>query len=205
MSSQIRDQTKPERGRPRGFEEKTVLDGLTDTFWRKGFADASLDDLSQATGAARASLYKFYGDKADLLVVALDHYAERFDLRVQAAIAENETAREALHQVLRASAERLTDTAAPPGCLRCRTTLEMSQVDPRIDAAIARANHAFTLNMARLLAMDADLAEPPRPLAQHAAFLTAIVNGMVVSAAAGTDRATLYAIVDTTIGAITTA
>ncbi len=202
MSSQIRDQPKTGRGRPRGFDETAVLEGLTQTFWRKGFVDASLDDLSQATGAARASLYKIYGDKTDLLVAALEHYAAHFDSRVAAAIAGTDTADDALRSVMRASADRLTDPDAPPGCLRCRATLEMSKVDPRTDAAIARANAAFTRNMARLLAMNADLDMPDQDLADKAAFLTAIVNGMVISASAGADRATLHAIVDRAVDAV---
>lgn len=205
MSSQIRDQARSGRGRPRQFDETAVLDGLTDTFWRKGFADASLDDLSMATGAARASLYKFYGDKADLLVTALDHYAARFDSRIDAALAAQTSVADRLRKVLRTSADRLTDPSAPPGCLRCRATMELAGIDPRIDDAITRANAAFTANMVRLLADNAPQNASQGEISQKAAFLTTIVNGMVVSAQAGADRTTLHGIVDQAVSAVCTA
>ncbi len=200
----MRDQEKKGRGRPRGFDEPAVLDGLTETFWRKGFIDASLDDLSKSTGAARASLYKFYGDKTDLLVAALDHYAARFDSRVAAALNGADDMAVTLRNVMRASADRLTDPSAPPGCLRCRATLELVGLDPRTDAAIARINKAFALNMARILTLNLSLDQPPRDIAEKAAFLTTIVNGMVVSAQAGADRATLYAVVDRAVASVST-
>ena len=196
MSSQIGEDPPRRRGRPRNFDDADLLDALTDTFWRKGFADTSLDDLTTATGAARASLYKLFGDKEVLVIAALDHYAARFDARVTATCATARRPLEAVAETLRASADRLSSGAAPPGCLRCRLTLEMSGRSSEIDAALHRANSEFSANIERLLSLDGRAPGPtPGRIRQAALFLTAVVNGMVVLAETGASREDLEEVI----------
>ncbi|MFQ6547668.1 TetR/AcrR family transcriptional regulator [Aestuariibius sp. 2305UL40-4] len=197
MSSQFREE-RP-RGRPRSFDEAALIDTVTDLFWRKGFAGTSLSDLTDATGAARASFYKLYGDKEALLARALGTYADRFHARVDATLAKGLSPREAVAETLTASADRLADPDAPNGCLRCRTTLE--QPEPRADvaAALDRANGGFVMQMERLLTGDGNPTPRDR---QRALALTAAVNGMVVLAEAGADRGALQAVIDATLDAV---
>ncbi|HZZ51645.1 MAG TPA: TetR/AcrR family transcriptional regulator [Pseudonocardia sp.] len=61
-------------GRPPAFDRTQVLDTVMRVFWRKGYAAASMPDISAATGLSTSSLYNTYGSKLDLLVAALDHY-----------------------------------------------------------------------------------------------------------------------------------
>jgi TetR/AcrR family transcriptional repressor of nem operon len=63
--------------RPREFDEKEVLERALDTFWSKGFDGTSIQDLVQATGLARGSLYLAFGDKHQLYERVLEHYATR--------------------------------------------------------------------------------------------------------------------------------
>lgn len=175
------------RGRPRGYDPEAVEDALVEVFWRRGFEGASMAELSVATGASRASLYKM-GDKGALMALALDRYAARFEARVEATLAKGLPMREAVAETLGASADRLCDPAAPPGCLRCRAMLERP-ADPRIVEAAARADAAFLAGMERLVG--------PR-----GAFLTAVVNGMVVLAESGASRATLQSVIDAALEAL---
>lgn len=54
------------KGRPRAFDADDVLGKAAALFARKGFAATSLDELSQATGLVRPSLYNAFGDKLSL-------------------------------------------------------------------------------------------------------------------------------------------
>ncbi|MEM7057473.1 MAG: TetR/AcrR family transcriptional regulator [Pseudomonadota bacterium] len=191
MSSQ-----NSQRGRPAITDDGSILDAVTNAFWKGGFFETSISDLSAASGASRASLYKLYGDKNALLIAALDRYAKRFDLRVSETLSEKAEPVEAVQITLNASADRLTDPAKPNGCLRCRTTLELTGFYEDIDAALIRVNQAFEDNMRRLLNADGT----GRPTDEATAkVLTAAVNGMVVMAEAGATRADLE---DVIIGAL---
>lgn len=52
--------------RPRNFDEDDVVDRATKAFGRLGYAACSVDDLVDATGLQRGSLYKVFGSKRGL-------------------------------------------------------------------------------------------------------------------------------------------
>ena len=47
-------------GRPRAFDIDEALDRAVLVFWSKGFEGASLDDLTEAMGISRPSLYRAF-------------------------------------------------------------------------------------------------------------------------------------------------
>lgn len=58
--------------RPREFDRGEALQRAMRVFWAKGFAATSTDDLVQAMGIGRQSLYNAFGDKKRLYLEALD-------------------------------------------------------------------------------------------------------------------------------------
>src|SRR5919197_3379269 len=64
------------RGRPRGFDEAQVLDAAMHLFWRVGYTEASVPDISAVTGLSTSSLYNVYGSKLGLFEAALGRYLE---------------------------------------------------------------------------------------------------------------------------------
>src|SRR5580700_1808062 len=63
-------------GRPKKFSRKGVLEKALPVFWRRGFSDASLHELEQATGVNKSGLYSEFEDKEDLFVQSLRYYLE---------------------------------------------------------------------------------------------------------------------------------
>ena len=63
--------------RPREFDRDAALDKARRVFWAKGFAGTSTDDLREAMGIGRQSLYGAFGDKRTLYLEALDTYQQR--------------------------------------------------------------------------------------------------------------------------------
>ncbi|MCV5804237.1 TetR/AcrR family transcriptional regulator, partial [Escherichia coli] len=51
-----------------------------DVFWRKGFANTSISDLTDELNINRFSLYNTYGDKQQLYYEALDTYLKKVSL-----------------------------------------------------------------------------------------------------------------------------
>lgn len=62
------------KGRPRKFDADQVVQRAAALFAQKGFAATSLDDLSEATGLARPSLYNAFGDKLSLYRQSLAYH-----------------------------------------------------------------------------------------------------------------------------------
>ena len=56
------------------FDRYEVLDRAMAAFWTRGYEATSIDDLVEATGINRGSLYGTFGDKRRLFLMALDRY-----------------------------------------------------------------------------------------------------------------------------------
>lgn len=77
----------PKRGRPRQYDPKEALERARDVFWVKGYAATSLDDIVEATGMNRPSLYAAFGDKHGIYLAALRMMAERLEGAIAGAVA----------------------------------------------------------------------------------------------------------------------
>ncbi|WP_108810697.1 TetR family transcriptional regulator [Sphingorhabdus sp. Alg231-15] len=65
---------KPKRGRPVTIDTQTAMQAVVELFRSKGFAAVSLDDLSDATGLSRPSLYRAFGNKHSMYISAMDAF-----------------------------------------------------------------------------------------------------------------------------------
>jgi AcrR family transcriptional regulator len=60
------------------FNEEETLDRAMHVFWRRGYASTSMQDLAQATGVLRGSLYNAYGDRQSIFLLAFARYKQRY-------------------------------------------------------------------------------------------------------------------------------
>ena len=105
-----------ERGRPRTFDIDEALEQALLVFWRRGFLDASLAELTRAMGLNKPSLYAAFGDKERLYLLALDRYVEQRLSRHAAALDDEPEASRAIERFLRALAALYADPRNPGGC-----------------------------------------------------------------------------------------
>ena len=82
--------------RPRQFDPAQVDEALLDVFWSRGYARASIEELTQATGLLRGSLYAAYGSKEDMFRAAIRRYVAN----LAAAIATDKTGLDGARHVL---------------------------------------------------------------------------------------------------------
>ncbi len=101
--------------RPREFDEQVVLDRALETFWSKGYDGTSVEDLVEATGLRRASLYGAFGDKEQLFTKVLDHYMAKADA-MEAVPAASLPAREALSTLTSSWVLGMCPKDGPRGC-----------------------------------------------------------------------------------------
>lgn len=200
MSSQT-----PTVGRPRAFDEETVLDRAAEVFWRHGYEGASLTALTTAMGINRPSLYATFGSKRQLFQRAFARYHETQLATVRAALAQP-TAYAAIEAFLRSSADGLTGGDHPPGCLSVQGGLACSPENDRISEILAAGRAATEAAVEERLARAAREGDLPAGVRARALarFVMALSEGHAVHAAAGAGRADLQASVDIALRAVGT-
>jgi TetR/AcrR family transcriptional repressor of nem operon len=62
--------------RPKAFDPDLAVEQAMDVFWCRGYEATSVQDLVDATGVGRQSLYGTFGSKDELYLQALDRYRE---------------------------------------------------------------------------------------------------------------------------------
>ncbi len=70
--------TKP-RGVSFGKMEQAILETAADLFDRKGFNQTSLQDIADAIGMARPSLYHYFNNREQILAAGIDQLSKRRD------------------------------------------------------------------------------------------------------------------------------
>ncbi len=187
----------PTPGRPRAFDEQTVLDRAAEVFWRHGYEGASLSSLTSAMGINRPSLYATFGSKEELFRRAFARYHETNLANARAAL-EQPTAYAAVESFLRASADALTADDHPAGCLSIQGGLSCSPENTRISEMLAAGRAATETALEERLSRAAKEGDLPEGVDSRALarFVMALSEGHAVHAAAGASREDLQASVD---------
>ncbi len=111
-------ESKRKRGRPASVDTGAALDAMVELFRAKGFAAVSLDDLSDATGLSRPSLYRAFGDKLNMYVSAMDAFgAQVLDRAVPKLQASDDIEADLTAFYTAMLAIYYRDSHMAPGCL----------------------------------------------------------------------------------------
>ncbi|SHL48389.1 transcriptional regulator, TetR family [Pseudonocardia thermophila] len=158
-------------------------------FWRHGYRDASIGQLTEAMGVTPPSLYGAFTSKSALFIEAAQRYLTTDGAAPAAALTTAPTARAAVEAMLLAQADLFTRPDRPPGCLLTRAALTCPADEPDVAEFLARATHARLTDLQRVLRAAADRGEPiPFGPRETAALVDTVVQGMAVRAAEGATR-----------------
>jgi AcrR family transcriptional regulator len=193
------------RGRPRAFDPDTALARAVDAFWDAGFAATSLDDLTEATGMNRPSLYGAFGDKQALYRKAFDSYLDRTRAALAAAFTGDQPLRACLRLIYdTAIAIYLSGDNGPRGCFIIGTAVALAVTDPNVRAALAdvlrEIDGGFRARIARAQ-RDGEISADADP-AKLAKLASATLYSLTIHARAGAGHAALDAIADAAVDVI---
>lgn len=175
------------RGRPRSFDPDTALAAVTATFRTRGFTGTSLDDLADATGLNRPSLYAAFGDKRALYLAALDRTTQRLRLAFDTLADANLPPRKMLRAVFRAAIDGfLTGDTGPAGCIAIATAATAAVEDPQVRERLATFVALEDERVEALLTAGGDA-----NAAMHARLVAAVIHSLSVRARAGEPREAL--------------
>jgi AcrR family transcriptional regulator len=174
-------------GRPRSFDRDEALSRALQVFWSKGYADASMADLTGAMGINSPSLYAAFGSKEDLFREAVRLYTDTAGAALWASMEQAPTARAAIDGLLLATAEANSQCDQPRGCL---LVLSGAHPDALPDGACSevskiRADALATMQDRLRAAQAAGEIAPDADPAAIAAFYTTVQQGMTFRAREG--------------------
>lgn len=145
------------RGRPRNFDADAALEKALAVFLRLGYDATSLDDLTEAMGINRPSLYAAFGNKASLYNAALQLYAAKGMEQMLAELRAAGDPVTGLQHFIRGLAKRITS-----GCGECLVTASAAQCATGREAddlKIASVTHGVVEDIARQLSAYFDAAK----------------------------------------------
>lgn len=134
----ISDPAPPKRrGRPRAYEPDVALGKALDLFRTQGFAATSLDDLSEATGMNRPSLYGAFGDKRELYIKSYQRYRDEARAAMGDIFRQELPLRERLEKIFASALNiYLSGETGPRGCFTVVTAASEAVGDPDIRAMV---------------------------------------------------------------------
>jgi TetR/AcrR family transcriptional regulator, transcriptional repressor for nem operon len=195
--------------RPREFDEERALDAAMRAFWVHGYEATSTQELCEATGLGRSSIYNCFTSKRELFRRALTRYTDAMTTAQLAIVADE---RRSVSARLRALFDSVIDgdialrqDGRGIGCLTVNTTVELAAHDQDVAELLGRDQERRLTGLRTVLAAGqaaGDISTAQDPAAQ-ARFVNAVIAGIRVTGQGGGDRAALEAVADTALHALT--
>lgn len=126
----------------KNYDEKEVLDSAMLAFWRHGYEGTSMQDLVDATGINRGSIYAAFTSKRALFLRTLAHYDRIYREHHLRRVSEANPPRDAIVEAFASAARKPADADQPWGCLLVSSALELSPHDPDVSLLVQQSLRA---------------------------------------------------------------
>lgn len=124
--------------RTREFDPELALEQAMGVFWRKGYAETSVDDLVEATGVSRYGLYGTFGDKRGLFQAALGRYARNVAGRHQEGLRRPDASLPDLIEFWNRMRDHFKSEEGRYGCMIACTANELAPHDTLFSEMVAQ-------------------------------------------------------------------
>ena len=168
--------------RTKTYNPDEVLDSAMRLFWRQGYRATSIQDLVEATGLNRSSLYNAYGDKDALFRAAIERYLAEVNRKRLAALQAEGSPKAALEAYFEGLVRFAVGEGRQLGCLLTNSAIEFCAEDEelgkRIYGIFSDVEAAFEALIRRAQAAG-EISKDKDPQA-CARFLVTLINGLRV-------------------------
>ncbi|MFJ3768163.1 TetR/AcrR family transcriptional regulator [Streptomyces sp. NPDC090082] len=185
--------------RPRTFDESAVLDAAAREFRVHGFAETSTEQLCEAAGVRRSSLYNAFTSKDELFVRALQHYVATTGARQSTILTDDElTGAERLRTLVDVVVDEELQAANrghAAGCMVVQSLMnpDLRERDERVARILdrdLRARLSLLSGAIRAGQVDGSIAAGVDP-DDGAVLASTVISGLRVTAQTGVDVETL--------------
>lgn len=169
-------------GRPRSFDESTVLNAAMHAFWAGGYDGTTYKDLESATGLRRQSMTYAFGEKPELFRRALSLYIEQRVAKAAELLSRDAPLADNLRDLLLAW-EADASSGNGRGCLLVRSTAEVGS-DSHMTSELRRGDDILLRSLTKAFHRaetqeGLKLKAPPEALAR---LVISVGNGAMVQA-----------------------
>ena len=163
----------------RQFDEQQAFEKSIELFWRKGYADTSMQDIADATGIQRGSLYNAYGGKDALFLRAFEIHAKGYLERARQSLARS-TRKASLNSFFDFIVDWLLEGEPARGCLSTKTVFGGDAIEGPIRDAVAGLLEGLEAAVRERLAQPDKASRLALSPAKAARLVITVTRGIVV-------------------------
>ncbi|WP_316784643.1 TetR/AcrR family transcriptional regulator [Pedobacter frigiditerrae] len=124
--------------RTKDFDENEVLTKAIQLFWHKGYNATSMQDLVDALGISRSSLYDTYSDKHTLFLKALESYQLAGNAKINEIINQSTSAKETVIKLMELATNDLVGDKQQKGCFLVNAEVEVAPHDQQVSKLVCQ-------------------------------------------------------------------
>ena len=127
------------------FNKDQVIEKAKNVFWLKGYNATSMQDLVDATGLNRSSIYNSFGNKMNLFQLTLSKYQKEGSGFFEVLISSKLNGLETVSSVFETTLKMMINDSDRKGCMFINCHTEMSNQDIQLNNITAK-NHKLLLS-----------------------------------------------------------
>ena len=179
--------------RTKQFDERQALVSAMLVFWEKGYEATSINDLEQAMGLKRTSIYNTFGNKSAIFERVMSCYKESVMAALFAELDGAPDIREGVRRLLNGALDIHFDEDNPGGCLVVLSLMESGQHDAQSQASMQQTIQGLKTELQKRLSKAKKNGELSKDLdaGGTATTIATTMAGMMVMGKANFTRASL--------------
>ncbi|MEU1084743.1 TetR/AcrR family transcriptional regulator [Streptomyces sp. NPDC005908] len=184
--------------RTREFDTEKAVEAAMNAFRLNGYDGTSIQDLVDATGVGRGSLYAAFGSKEGLYLAAMDRYRAYYALPLVELLRDGAPGWELLREVLVAAVDEIVCDGSRRACLMVGAAVGRIADDPQVSAHVRSTSAMLEDALAQVVAeaqTDGQFSEE-RDARDMARYLVTTMHGLRVMGAINPDRASLTGVAE---------
>lgn len=187
--------------RPKAFNEEEVIDKAVQVFWAKGYEAASMQDLVDAMGIQRGSLYAAFGSKQKLFLKSLKRYSVTVVSELLDILASKPSAIESIELFFSQLVEHLLTAGELRSCLVTNSAIERGLRDEETKQLVLQLLNGLENGFYKTLLKAQEQGEllTDLDLKVVANYLTSSMQGLLVMGKVCSERSVLEGINQVTL------
>ena len=190
--------------RTKDFDEGEILNKAVSLFWHKGYNGTSMQELVDALGISRSSLYDTYVDKHTLYVKALEYYQNTASGNLCSVVNNTPSAKDAVKFLLELTTTDLLKDKQHKGCFMVNAEVEVAPHDAKVKNIVRKNEQQIEELFRQAIQRGQQNGEitNKQDAKALARFFMNTVKGIRVSAKSTTDKAFFSDIISTALSVL---